>query len=82
MEQFDELVAFLDIMRRHYGCLDDVVIYTGYSPEEIQGELKVMKQYENIIIKFGRFRPNQQTHYDEVLGVNLASDNQYAVKIS
>ena len=41
-----------------------------------------LKQFPNIIIKFGRFIPNQQSHYDEVLGINLASDNQYAKKIS
>ena len=35
-----------------------------------------------IIIKYGRFIPNQQKHYDEILGVYLASDNQYAEKIS
>ena len=37
---------------------------------------------ENIIIKYGRFIPDQQPHYDEILGVNLASSNQGAEKIS
>jgi hypothetical protein len=37
--------------------------------------------YKNIIIKYGRYIPNQTPHYDEVLGVYLASDNQYAVRI-
>jgi len=32
----------------------------------------------NIIVKFGRYRPNQEKHYDKILGVFLASDNQYA----
>ena len=41
-----------------------------------------LKQYDNIIIKFGRFIPNQEKHYDEVLGVELASPNQYARRIS
>ena len=36
----------------------------------------------NIIIKFGRFVPMQQPHFDPILGVNLASDNQYAKQIS
>lgn len=39
-------------------------------------------KWKNIIVKFGRFIPNQHPHYDEVLGINLASDNQYAEKIS
>ena len=37
-------------------------------------------QYDNIVVKFGRFRPNQDPHYDNVLGVKLASNNQYAKK--
>ena len=42
---------------------------------------KVFWGFTNIIIKFGRYIPNQKPHYDEVLGVNLASDNQYAERI-
>ena len=42
----------------------------------------ILKKYSNIIIKFGRFIPNQKPHYDPVLGVELASDNQYGEKIS
>lgn len=38
--------------------------------------------YENIIIKFGRFIPNDVEHYDEILGVKLKSNNQYAKRIS
>ena len=38
--------------------------------------------FNNIIVKFGRFIPNQESHYDEILEVNLASPNQYARKIS
>ena len=38
--------------------------------------------FRNIIVKFGRFIPDQESHYDEVLGVNLASNNQYAKKLS
>jgi hypothetical protein len=43
---------------------------------------KDLCQFSNIIIKFGRFRPGQEPHYDEVLGVKLASDNQYAKRVS
>ena len=42
----------------------------------------MLSYFDNIIIKFGRYIPNKQSHYDNILGVNLASDNQYAVKIS
>lgn len=61
---------------------DDIVIYTGYNKSEIQEKIDILKQYKNIIIKFGRFIPNDTQHFDEVLGVNLASKNQYAEKIS
>jgi hypothetical protein len=44
--------------------------------------LEEFKQFKNIIIKFGRFVPNQEKHYDEVLGIELASPNQYARRIS
>lgn len=64
---------------------DDIVIYTGYTYEEILQKryiLNNLKQYDNIIIKFGRYIPNQTPHYDNILGVKLASDNQFAEKIS
>lgn len=42
-------------------------------------EFKTVKDKE---LKFGRYIPNQTPHYDSILGVNLASDNQYAERIS
>lgn len=61
---------------------DDVVIYTGYKREEISYAINWLNKFSNIIVKFGRFVPNQAKHYDEVLGIYLASDNQYAERIS
>lgn len=61
---------------------DDIVIYTGYNPNEIKEQINTLKRYKNIIIKFGRFIPNQLHHYDEILGVELSSPNQYAERIS
>lgn len=60
----------------------DIVIYTGYNKEEIASKIDWLKQFPNITIKFGRYIPNQMPHYDEILGINLASDNQYAERIS
>ena len=40
-----------------------------------------LSKFANVIIKFGRFIPNQKPHFDEVLGVELASPNQYAVEL-
>ena len=85
LEPFDspnELSILIGLLRDK--TKDDIVIYTGYTKEEIK-ETKAYKeilQYPNIIIKFGRFIPNQKSHYDEVLGIELASDNQYAEKIT
>jgi len=78
--QFEELIGFIDYFRQSND--DDIVIYTGYYSHEIQDKIDQLKQYKNIIIKFGRFIPNQKPHYDSFLGVNLASNNQYAEKIS
>lgn len=61
---------------------DDIVIYTGYKKEEISYAVDWLNLFPNIIVKFGRFVPGQQKHYDEVLGIYLASDNQYAERIS
>ena len=61
---------------------DDIVIYTGYTEEEVADKVYLLDLFPNIIIKYGRYIPGQEPHYDEVLGVKLASDNQYAKKIS
>lgn len=61
---------------------DPIIIYTGYTEDELKEEIEYLKKYDNIIIKFGRYRPNQKPHYDEVLGVMLANDEQYAKEIS
>lgn len=83
LEAFDtsrELLDFIADFRRYSN--DDIVIYTGYYEDEIKVYIdKIKSTYKNIIIKFGRYIPDQQPHYDEILGVKLASDNQRGVKI-
>ena len=83
LEPFDdwyELYSFILTFRD--SCPDDIVIYTGYYEHEIQPYIDRLKEdFANIVIKFGRFIPDQEPHYDEVLGVKLASDNQEGVKI-
>jgi len=81
-DSFSEVLYFLEVLRLNYGCTDDVVIYTGYKKEEIKKErLKDLKILDNVIIKYGRYVPGQESHYDEVLGVQLASNNQYAERL-
>ena len=85
MEPFDsfvELYSFISMLREEYHCEDYVVIYTGYEKGEIINKISKLKKFQNIIVKYGRYIPNQELHYDEVLGVNLASDNQYAEEVS
>lgn len=79
MDQFQELCGFLQKLRELHGCTDPVVIYTGYEPEEIGPEVEVLRNFKPLIVKFGRFIPNQPSKYDETLGVMLASPNQRAV---
>lgn len=78
--QFDEFISLIDYFRKYTD--DDIVIYTGYYEEEIKDKIELLKQFPNIIIKYGRYMPNNSPHYDNILGINLISDNQYAEKIS
>ena len=83
LEPFDsseQLIEFTKVYRDY--TEDPLIIYTGYYKEEVKTVIDELKQYKNIIIKFGRYTPNQTPHYDETLGIYLASDNQYAEKIS
>ena len=86
LEPLDTMVMlFLFIKKFREFSDDDIVIYTGYNKEEKRPQdlIEFIKrnQYKNIIIKYGRYIPDQTPHYDEVLGVNLASDNQYAERL-
>ena len=81
MLQFEEVYNFIDKLRWEYSCFDPVVIYTGYNADEITDEWSMLSKFDKIIIKFGRFIPNQAKHYDETLGVWLISDNQYAKEL-
>lgn len=78
-DTFDEMYSF--IWRFRQMSSDTIVIYTGYYPSEIEDKLKKLFKFKNVIIKFGRFIPNDKTRYDQVLGVTLASSNQFAQTI-
>ena len=94
LEPFDSLGDLLClIMNLRYRTPDPIIIYTGYTEEEIskmeyilcntkRNVLDMLSVYENIIIKFGRYIPNQEKHLDKILGVELASPNQYAKIVS
>ena len=98
MEPFDSFGDLFDLvveLRKYTLC--DCVIYSGYTKEELENgwfyqenrnsntrklAYEQLKRFPNIIIKFGRYIPNQQPHYDKILGIQLASNNQYAERIS
>lgn len=82
MEQFDELMELIKVLRADFNCHDDIVIYTGYNRDEIEKQVAQLQKFDNIIVKFGRYIPKRTSRFDEVLGVTLASDNQYAERIS
>lgn len=79
-DTWDDLYGLVTYLR--VSTQDDIVIYTGYYKEEIEVYIDELKIFPNVIIKFGRYVPGCEKHYDEVLGVYLASDNQYAERIS
>lgn len=96
IDQYEELRKLIKCFRDN-DVSDDIVIYTGYTKDELSrvsmptgmlfdvdyvNLISELADYGNIIIKFGRYIPNQQPHFDDVLGIYLASDNQYAERIS
>ena len=77
-DTFEELLKLVKEVRKLTN--DDIVIYTGYKYNEIEKKIDILKDYKNIIIKLGRYIPNSNKIYDEILGVNLSSENQYAIR--
>ena len=73
-DTFDDLLQLIAYLR--VSTDDDIVIYTGYYKKEIADKIALLSKYKNIIIKYGRYIPNQEKHYDDVLGVYLASSNK------
>ena len=75
---------------------DDIVIYTGYTEDEIKNLkdnglncfkllLEINRTSSNkdsnvnkLIIKYGRFKASGDEIFDNILGITLASSNQYA----
>ena len=80
MDSWEDLQCFILNFRQHSN--DDIVIYTGYNEEEVKERIIWLRQYKNIVIKFGRFLIKSQSKFDPILGVTLASSNQFGVKIS
>jgi len=82
LDQFEEVFNFISKLRFDYHCNSRVIIYTNYDRDEVTKQINALKMLDPIIVKFGRYIPGQEPHLDPVLGVKLASDNQYATWIS
>lgn len=80
LDSLADLLTLVSTFRKE--CNDPFVIYTGYTEEEVSDEITCLSTWPNIIMKFGRYIPAQPSHFDPLLGVVLASPNQYAKKIS
>lgn len=65
MDQFFELIECIEAFREKTD--DDIIVYTGYDKEEITEHIMTLKKFKNIVVKYGRFIPNQEKHYDKVL---------------
>ena len=81
LEPFDSYMDLIDIIyyiRIVKNCDDPIIIYTGYNKGEDKIVESSLSYYPNIIVKWGRFILGHQPHEDKILGVKLASDNQYS----
>lgn len=78
MDSFEELFSFVEEFRKYSD--DDIVIYSGYYEEEILDKIEKITQFSNIIIKFGRYIPEEKPYFNEELGVELIGKNQYVVR--
>lgn len=83
LEPFDSPVDMIELIKQiRKETEDDIVIYTGYTEAEIYELVcNVLMGYKNIIIKYGRYIPNDENKFDPILGITLASKNQYAKKL-
>lgn len=79
MDSFDDVMSLIREVRNKSNI--EIIIYTGMRESNLTNEIKKLKEFNNVIIKFGEYIPNSKEKFDEVLGINLASDNQYAKRI-
>ncbi len=82
LDQLADLVEFCSMMNV-LNVMDDLVIYTGYTEEEAEDQIRFLRNlncgFRNLIVKYGRYVPDSQPRFDPILRVNLVSDNQYAI---
>lgn len=92
LEPFDEFEDLFNFIHTGIGVRPHVrrptmVIYTGYELDEIDiskfnrlEELSTLYDGQ-IFIKFGRYRADLPSRHSDILGVTLASENQYVIEL-
>jgi len=81
LEPFDsymDLIELIKFIRVDKQCNDLIIIYTGYEQGEDFITETSLRYYHNLIIKWGRYVQGLEERFDSILGVKLASNNQYA----
>lgn len=81
LEDLDNLTEWIRLFRDKTD--DPIIIYSGDPPKSprVINAVTRLKRYKNIIFKLGEYHMGQKPHYDELLGVKLASDNQHGYRL-
>ena len=84
LDNEEQVFSFIRLFRE--SSQDDIILYTGYRENEERFtefcEFIYKNGCKNILAKVGRFIPDSPHRFDDILGVELASDNQYGKVIS
>ena len=51
LDSFDDVWSFISFIRDNTLLEDDIIIYTGYYPEEIEDKINKLKKFKNIYLK-------------------------------
>ena len=78
LDSMSDLLDFIRFIRKTKQCNDPIIIYTGYNQYEYDGVEGALVNFTNIIVKWGRYILGEEPHYDKILGINLASNNQWS----
>ena len=78
MDSLEELFSLIQEIRKYSN--DDIIIYSGYEEDEVLDKINQLRRFSNIIIKFGRYIPEEEPYFNEELGVTLIGKNQYTVR--